>query len=295
MSRPAPPPQEAVDEAVRRALQEDLGDAGDVTSAALLPEGSRARGIIRAEQPLTAAGIPVALQVFSTLDPQVRTLTAAADGDELGTGDSLLEVEGTARALLAGERTALNFLGRLCGVATATRRAVAAARGTSTRIVDTRKTTPGLRALEKYAVRCGGGLNHRNGLHDMALIKENHISMVDGVADAVSRCRAALPADFPIQVEVSDLEELEQALQAGADRILLDNMDAATLAEAVRRVGGRAELEASGGIAPGQAGDLARRTGVDRISLGALTRASRWAELSMDLERIEGTTANVDG
>jgi nicotinate-nucleotide pyrophosphorylase (carboxylating) len=294
MSRPAAPPQEAVDEAVRRALHEDLGEAGDVTSAALIQEESRGRGVIRAEQTMVAAGVTVALQVFSTLDRSARPLSAALDGDELGDGDILLDLEGSARALLAGERTALNFLGRLCGIATATRQVVESAADTPTRIVDTRKTTPGLRALEKYAVRCGGGVNHRAGLYDMALIKENHIAMVDGVADAVSRCRAALPDGFPIQVEVSDLNELEQALQAGADRILLDNMGVETLAEAVRVTRGRAELEASGGIAPAEAGELARLTGVDRISLGALTRESPWAELSMDLIGIEGAGSNAD-
>jgi nicotinate-nucleotide pyrophosphorylase (carboxylating) len=283
MSRIALPPEAEVERVLRAALAEDLGEGGDVTSNALVPAEAHAEATLLAEQELVAAGAPLARRVFELLDPEVEELGSAADGCRLAAGGSLLRLRGRARALLAGERTALNLLGRLCGIATLTRRVVEAARGTRCRILDTRKTTPGLRLLEKYAVRCGGGENHRLGLYDMGLIKENHLVFGGGLGEAVRRARRELPASLRLQVEVTDLPGLEEALAAGADLVLLDNMDAETMAEAVRRARGRAELEASGGIAPEAAGTIARRTGVDRISLGALTRAAAWADVSMDL------------
>jgi len=283
MSRVAPPPAEAVERAVAVALAEDLGAAGDITTAALVPEGSWAEAILLAEEPLTAAGAAVALRVFQSLDARVSEMAAAEDGASLGAGEALLRVRGPARALLVGERTALNLLGRLCGIATRTRRAVEQVRGTRTRIFDTRKTTPGLRLLEKYAVRCGGGENHRMGLHDMALIKENHIAIAGGVGEAVRKARRALPSGIRLQVEVTDLAGLDAALAAGADLILFDNMPLPLLKAAAERARGRAETEASGGIGTDAVGEIARQTGVDRISLGALTRGAVWAEISMDL------------
>jgi nicotinate-nucleotide pyrophosphorylase (carboxylating) len=283
MSRVAPPPAEAVERAVAAALAEDLGAAGDITTAALVPEGSWAEAILQAEEPLTAAGAAVALRVFQSLDARVSEVSAAEDGSSLGAGEALLRVRGPARALLVGERTALNLLGRLCGIATRTRRAVEQVRGTRTRIFDTRKTTPGLRLLEKYAVRCGGGENHRMGLHDMALIKENHIAIAGGVGEAVRKARRALPSGIRLQVEVTDLAGLDAALAAGADLILFDNMPLPLLKAAAERARGRAETEASGGIGTDAVGEIARQTGVDRISLGALTRGAVWADISMDL------------
>ena len=284
MSAPVLPDADEIDRVVRAALDEDLGDVGDLTTALLVPETARGRGVLRAEEPLVAAGVPIALRVFTMLDPGIRQAGGAHDGDRVPTGGDLLRVEGAVRALLTAERSALNFLGRLSGVATASRRAVEAAAGTPVRIYDTRKTTPGLRALEKYAVRCGGAENHRVGLHDMALVKENHIAVVGSVGEAVRQARAGLPTGAHLQVEVTDLGELEEAIAAGANLVLLDNMDRETMAEAVRQVAGRAELEASGGIEPSEVGALARATGVDRISVGALTRSAPWAEVSMDLE-----------
>jgi nicotinate-nucleotide pyrophosphorylase (carboxylating) len=292
MVQPAipPPPSHDVDRVLRAALAEDLGEDGDRTTCALVPDGQQARATVMAEEALVLAGIDCALRTFTLLDPKVRRCGGAADGQEVGAGTAVLEVEGSARALLTGERTALNLLGRLCGIATATRAVTRRVAGTGSSIFDTRKTTPGLRHLEKYAVRCGGGSNHRMGLHDMALIKENHIAMVGSVADAVRRVRENLPRQVPVQVEVSDLAELEQALEAGADLILMDNADVDTVEQAVKKVGGRIPVEASGGISPDQAEVLARRTGVPRISMGLLTRGAVWCDLSMDL-----VLASADG
>lgn len=284
MSEPlVPPPSAEVDRVLRAALDEDLGSAGDVTTRALVPPDRQARAVVLAEEPLVLAGLDAAMRAFSLLDPEARRIAGARDGEEAAAGQVVLELEGLARALLTAERTALNLLGRLCGIATLTSSVAHRLEGTGSGIFDTRKTTPGLRHLEKYAVRCGGGRNHRVGLHDMALIKENHIAMVGGVAEAVRRVRAGLAQQVPVQVEVSDLVELEQALEAEADLILLDNFDPEMVAEAVRRVGGDAVLEVSGGVTPEQAEELARRTAVPRISMGLLTRGAVWSDLSMDI------------
>ncbi len=278
-----PPPEDAVEKVLRAALEEDLGPGGDVTTSALVPAALRARATIVAEESLVLAGIEFAFRVMQHLDPDVRRLRGVRDGVEIAAGTAVLEVEGLARGLLTAERTALNILGRLCGVATATRRVSSQLEGTGSRIFDTRKTTPGLRLLEKYAVRCGGGVNHRLGLHDMALIKENHIALAGGVGAAVRQVRANVSPEIKVQVEVSDLEGLDAAVEAGADMILLDNVDALLVEQAVRQVGGQVELEASGGLSEEDAVRLARRTGVARISMGALTRSSVWSDLSMDV------------
>lgn len=284
MSQPlVPPPSAEVDRVLRAALQEDLGSAGDVTTRSLVPEDRLACATVLAEEPLVLAGLDLAVRAFTLLDPSARRVSGARDGEDAGVGQVVLQVEGQARALLSAERTALNLLGRLCGIATTTSRVVRRLAGSGSQIFDTRKTTPGLRHLEKYAVRCGGGHNHRLGLYDMALIKENHIAMVGGVGEAVRRVRAGLEQQVPVQVEVSDLGELDEALEAGADLILLDNFDLEMVESAVQRVGGDAVLEVSGGVSPEQAETLARRTGVPRISMGWLTRRAVWCDLSMDI------------
>ncbi len=284
MSQPlVPPPSAEVDRVLRAALQEDLGSAGDVTTRSLVPEDRLACATVLAEEPLVLAGLDLALRAFTLLDPSARRVSGARDGEDAGVGQAVLQVEGQARALLTAERTALNLLGRLCGIATTTSRVVRRLAGSGSQIFDTRKTTPGLRHLEKYAVRCGGGHNHRLGLHDMALIKENHIAMVGGVGEAVRLVRAGLEQQVPVQVEVSDLGELDEALEAGADLILLDNFDLEMVESAMQRVGGDVVLEVSGGVSPAQAETLARRTGVARISMGLLTRGAVWSDLSMDI------------
>jgi nicotinate-nucleotide pyrophosphorylase (carboxylating) len=277
-----------VERVVAAALAEDLGGVGDVTTDALVAADAWGDATLQAEEPLVAAGAAIALRVFQRLDPRVSMVAAVEDGSSLSAGEALLRVRGPARALLTGERTALNLLGRLCGIATRTRQAVDQVRGTRTRIFDTRKTTPGLRLLEKYAVRCGGGENHRMGLHDMALIKENHIALAGGVEEAVRRVRQALPPSVRLQVEATDLAEVDAALAAGADLILFDNMPLPLLKAAAARARGRAETEASGGIRPESVGAIALETGVDRISLGLLTRGAVWADVSMDLTPAPG-------
>jgi nicotinate-nucleotide pyrophosphorylase (carboxylating) len=276
-----------VDVILRRALEEDLGADGDRTTEALVPEGLEARGIVVAEEPVVVAGASIAFRVFTLLDEAVRCTSSHGDGELVPAGTALLELVGSARALLTGERTALNVLGLLCGVATRTRRAVEEVRGTSSRIYDTRKTTPGLRILEKFAVRCGGGENHRMGLFDMALIKENHIALAGGVRAAIRAARVGLPPEIQIQVEVRDLTELDAAVEAGAEYILFDHAPPDALAEAVRRTEGHAVLEASGGISLEGVRDLARATDVPRISMGTLTRGAVWSDLSMDVEPLD--------
>lgn len=290
MSQPlAPPPSADVNRVLRAAFDEDLGCGGDVTTRALVPEDQRACATVLAEEPLVLAGLDMAVLAFALLDPTARRIAGLQDGEEAQAGQVVLEVEGRARALLTAERTALNLLGRLCGIATATRRVVRRLGDSGSQVFDTRKTTPGLRHLEKYAVRCGGGQNHRMGLHDMALIKENHIAMVGGIGEAVRRVRASLAEQIPIQVEVSDLGQLDEALEAGAELILLDHFDLDMVERAVQRVGTDAVLEVSGGVSPEQAEALARRTGVPRISMGLLTRGAVWSDLSLDIVPMAGT------
>ncbi len=270
----------ALDELVARALAEDLGD-GDATAAATVPTDARARARIRQKAPGVVYGLDLAERAFHALDPQAVIERRVDEGIWREDGP-VLEIRGNARALLGAERTALNFLGRLSGVATLTARCVREVEGTGARILDTRKTTPGLRMAEKAAVYFGGGTNHRIGLFDEILIKENHAAAAGGVGEAVRRARAARP-DLPVEVEVRSLDELDEALAAGAPRILLDNMDLATMREAVARTTGRASLEASGGVTLERLREIAE-TGIDFISIGALTHSAPALDLSLILE-----------
>jgi len=268
-----------IEELVAAALAEDLGE-GDVTTAAVVPRGMRARAWIVAKEPLVLAGMAVAERVFARVDP---TLTFAArhwDGDRVAAGGTVAEIEGEAASILGAERTALNFLQHLSGIATLTAAYVAAVAGFRVVILDTRKTLPGLRLLEKAAVRAGGGSNHRMGLYDAVLIKDNHIALAGGVAEAVRRARARSAG--PVEIEVSTPAQVEAALAAGAEILLLDNMDAETLEAAVRAARGRAVLEASGNMTLERIRAVAA-AGVDRISVGALTHSAPAADLALRL------------
>jgi nicotinate-nucleotide pyrophosphorylase (carboxylating) len=271
-----------VDPLLRSFLAEDLG-AGDVTAAACFPEPARhVHAVIRCRQPCAVAGITLAGRVFALADPALQATPLVSDGDAIAAGAALLAIEGPVAPLLSAERVALNLLQGLCGVATITTRFVAAVSGTGAAICDTRKTTPGLRLLEKYAVRCGGGINHRFGLFDAVLIKDNHIHACGSVVEAVTRARHHAPPGTHIEVEVNDLAQLDDALTAGADLVLLDNMDLKTLHEAVNRVAGRIPLEASGGITLETVGRVAA-TGVQFVSVGALTHSAPAIDLSLEL------------
>ncbi len=277
-------PEAGLDALIRSALAEDLGpERRDVTTEAILDPGASGEGEIRAKSSLVLAGIEAARRTFHAIDPDLHFYAAVEDGARLEPGDRVAAIEGDLRAILAGERTALNFLQRLSGVATLTARFVDAVRGTRARILDTRKTAPGWRQLEKYAVRCGGGINHRMGLYDGILIKENHLSAAGGLAKAVDRARRAAP-EAPLEVEARTIEEFEAALAAGVDRILLDNMEPSRLREAVRRAGGFVPLEASGGVTLENVRAVAE-TGVDFISIGALTHSAPAADLSLEILR----------
>lgn len=272
---------ELVADLVARALVEDVGP-GDVTVAATVPDGLRARARITQKAPGVVYGLDVAEAAFRALDPGVHLARLVAEGVWREAGGPVLDVEGPAGALLSAERTALNFLGRLSGVATLTARFVEAVAGTGATILDTRKTTPGLRALEKAAVVAGGGANHRFGLFDMVLIKENHAAMAGGVGAAVRAARASSPG-LAIEVECSTLAEVDEALDAGAPRILLDNMGPQGLRDAVVRIAGRAETEASGGVTLATVREVAA-AGLDYVSVGALTHSAAALDLSLILE-----------
>jgi len=267
-------------DAVARALAEDLG-SGDVTTAATVAPETRARALITQKQPGVVFGLQAAEASFTALDPEVSMRRLAAEG-LWREGGPVLEVQGRARALLSAERTALNFLQRLSGVATLAARYVAAVEGTGARILDTRKTTPGLRALEKAAVAAGGATNHRAGLYDAILIKENHATIAGGVGEAVRRARAWAPM-LAVEVECRTLAEVDAALEAGAPRLLLDNMDPDQLRAAVKQVAGRAQLEASGGVTLQTLRDIAS-TGVDFVSVGAITHSAPALDLSLILQ-----------
>jgi nicotinate-nucleotide pyrophosphorylase (carboxylating) len=273
---------ETLTETVARALAEDVG-SGDITTTATVPEQARARALITQKAPGVVFGLEVAEAVFRSLDGDV-TLRRLVDEGVWRERGEVMSIEGHARALLTAERTALNFLQRLSGVATLTARCVQAVSGTGARILDTRKTTPGMRALEKAAVTAGGGTNHRAGLYDAILIKENHIAAAGGIAQAVARARAAAP-DLLLEVECRTLAEVDEALAAGARRILLDNMDVDGLHEAVTRVAGRAELEASGGVTLDTIRAIAE-TGVQFVSVGALTHSAPALDLSLIVEAL---------
>jgi nicotinate-nucleotide pyrophosphorylase (carboxylating) len=269
-----------IDSLVGRALAEDLG-TGDVTTEATVPAGAQARATITQKEPGVTFGYAAAAAVFRRLDPHVRVKELAPEAEWRGPGP-VLEIEGAARALLSAERTALNFLGRLSGVATFAARCARAVDGTGARVLDTRKTTPGLRALEKAAVAAGGATNHRAGLYDAILIKENHIALAGGVAPAVAAARAHAP-DLPLEIECRNPAEIDEALGAGAGRLLLDNMTAGELRAAVAQVAGRAILEASGGVTLANLREHAA-TGVEFVSIGAITHSAPALDLSLTLE-----------
>lgn len=271
--------------AVATALAEDLGAAGDVTTRAAVPSHRRARATLIARAPMTVAGLDVAGEVFRQIDPGIAFTHNASDGQRVEADAVVATAEGPAAALLEGERTALNFLQRMSGIATATRAAVEEVAGTGVTILDTRKTAPGLRALDKYAVAAGGGTNHRHGLYDAAMVKDTHLAVVESLAAAVRDCRAAgLPATS-ITAEVRTPAELDEAIAAGAGRALLDNMTLAALAHCVKRGKGKIILEASGGLQPGALRAVAE-TGVDCMSLGYLTHSVLAADLAMDVTAI---------
>jgi len=271
-----------IDSIITSALREDI-HTGDITTLAVVPEKRNATARLIAKESMVLAGIDVAARVFYLVDPEISFTNCFSDGALLRAGDVIADIAGDAAALLQAERVALNLLQRMCGVATSTARYVQAVAGTGARVVDTRKTTPGLRQLEKYAVRIGGGSNHRYGLYDGVLIKENHIAAAGGIAIAVTRARAFIPHTIKIEVETETLEQVAEALEAGADIIMLDNMDLVTMRQAVVLIDGRALVEASGGVTLETIAKIAE-TGVDIISVGALTHSARAMDISMLLE-----------
>jgi len=272
-----------VEDAVRAALLEDLGRAGDITTNATIPAMKQARAVIAARQPGIVAGLDLAKAAFRLLDPALGFDARIADGAAITPGAILAAIEGPARALLSAERVALNFLGRLSGIATLTSRYVAAVAHTKARIVCTRKTTPGLRTFEKYAVLCGGGFNHRFGLDDAILIKDNHIAVAGGIIPALRAVKAAIGHLVKIEIEVDTLDQLDEVLTEEADVVLLDNMTPARLREAVARVKGRLLTEASGGVTLETVAAIAE-SGVDMISVGALTHSAQVLDVGLDIQ-----------
>jgi nicotinate-nucleotide pyrophosphorylase (carboxylating) len=279
------PPLEVMRDVVRRALAEDM-PWGDVTTETLVPDGTEATGRFMVKEDGVVAGLTVAALVFEELDASVEFFPSVDDGSFMEVGDCIAEIRGEAAPILMGERTALNLLQRMSGIATATARYVEAVSGTDATIVDTRKTAPGLRALDKYAVRCGGGANHRFSLSDGVLVKDNHLAALGGVsqlAEALERARRGVPHTTRVEVEVDRLDQIEPVLRGGADIILLDNMSPVQLREAVGLVAGRALTEASGGITLESVRAVAE-SGVDLISVGALTHSVRALDISLEIE-----------
>jgi nicotinate-nucleotide pyrophosphorylase (carboxylating) len=271
-----------VEEAVRAALREDLGRAGDITSMATIPAGRLATATIGVRKPGALSGLALARAAFGLIDPGLSFKAHMADGATLVPGALVADISGDARAVLSAERVALNFLGRMSGIATLTAAYVQAVAHTHARIVDTRKTTPGLRAFEKYAVRCGGGMNHRFGLDDAILIKDNHIAVAGGVSPALRAAKMAAGHLVKIEIEVDNLDQLAEVLAEGADVVLLDNMSPAMLARAVALVAGRIKTEASGGVNLETVAAIAE-SGVDMISVGALTHSAPVLDLGLDI------------
>ena len=277
---------EEIQRAVASALVEDIG-SGDVTTLAAVPETAQAKARVQAREPLVVAGLALAEAAFRQLSSELEIARTSKDGQRLSDGETLLKIAGPARALLGAERVALNFLQRLCGIATLTAQFVEAVKGTRAQILDTRKTTPGWRHFEKYAVTCGGGRNHRLGLYDMVLIKDNHLAALrnelpNAIAAAVRRARTKYPA-LKVEVEADTLDQVEQAVAAGADMVLLDNMNLVQLRLAVQRCKDRARTEASGGVTLAGVRAIAE-TGVDFISVGALTHSARAVDIGLDFE-----------
>jgi nicotinate-nucleotide pyrophosphorylase (carboxylating) len=274
----------AIEEAVQRALDEDLGRAGDITSIAAIPETTPAHAIMVARQAGVIAGLPLAVATLQKLSADINIQAHVRDGAAVANGAHVLTISGPARAVLAGERTALNFVGRLSGIATLTADYVRHTAGTKLRVCCTRKTTPGLRALEKYAVRCGGGFNHRFGLDDAILIKDNHIAVSGGITAVLQRARAHVGRLVKIEIEVDTLAQLREVLDTGlADVVMLDNMDIAELTEAVKIANGRVVLEASGGVTQDTIAKIAA-TGVDYVSAGALTHSAPNFDIALDID-----------
>ena len=273
-----------IENAVNRALAEDLGRAGDVTSIATIPVGTASRTVLSARKPGTIAGLPLVAAALRKLSPEIEIKPMARDGDAVAAKTALMHINGDARAVLGAERVALNFLGHLSGVATTTAAFVTRAGKHKTRICCTRKTTPGLRALEKYAVRCGGGFNHRFGLDDAILIKDNHIAVAGGIRAVLERSRAAAGHLVKIEIEVDGLDQLKEVLDCGlADVVLLDNFDVNAMREAVAMVAGRLVIEASGGITLDNIAEIAA-TGVDYASSGALTHSAPALDVGLDID-----------
>ncbi len=279
----APLPRPLVATAVAEALAEDLGLVGDVTTNATVPADAQSTALLKARAPGFVSGLALARAAFHALDPALAFTVTKPDGSIVANGDTIAEISGSARAILSAERVALNFMGRMSGIATLTARYVAAVAGTRAAIVDTRKTAPGLRAFEKYAVRCGGGRNHRIGLFDAVLIKDNHIIAAGGLERAIKAARDHAGHILKIEVEVDTLEQLERVLQHSVDAVLLDNMSPETLKKAVTMVAGRSLTEASGGVNLDSVRDIAE-TGVDLISVGALTHSAPVLDLGLDFQ-----------
>ncbi len=267
---------------MRAALLEDLGHGGDLTTDGIVPWDAQARARIVARKPGVVAGLGTALLAFRLLDDAIECIPASADGESIAAGASVAEIRGRARTILTGERTALNFLCRLSGIATATRALVDLIAETRARVADTRKTTPGLRVLEKYAVRCGGGDNHRFGLDDAVLVKDNHLALAGSIHAAVAAVRARVGHMVKVEIEVDTLEQLREALEEPIDAVLLDNMTPDRLAQAVRAVAGRVVTEASGGVTPDTILSIAR-SGVDLVSVGWLTHSAPALDFGLDV------------
>jgi nicotinate-nucleotide pyrophosphorylase (carboxylating) len=285
-------PVQAVESAVRAALLEDLGRAGDITTQATIPASARATAVIAAREAGVISGLALAKEAFRQTDPAVSFIPCLEDGARAPAGATIARIEGPARGILSAERVALNFLGRLSGVATLTSCYVEKISHTGAKVCDTRKTTPLLRAFEKYAVRCGGGANHRFGLDDAVLIKDNHIAVAGGVTAALRAAKAFVGHLVKIEIEVDTLDQLREVLNEGADVVLLDNMPPEMLREAVTLIGGRMVAEASGGVTLDAIAAIAE-TGVDLISIGALTHSARVLDLGLDIE-IEAAERPVD-
>ncbi len=271
-----------LDELILRALKEDLGERGDLTTDLVLPEEIRGKAGIWVKEEAILCGVGIASRVLTLMDPSLYVIPLYTDGDMVSPQTLVMEILGDLRSIFSAERTALNFLGRLSGIATLVRKFVEALEGTSVELLDTRKTTPGLRKLEKYAVRVGGGKNHRMGLFDGILIKDNHIRAVGSVSEAVRKAKANAPHGLKVEAEVQTLKEVEEALEAGADILLLDNMDLETVRQAVQMIRDRALVEVSGGITLENVRSYAE-AGVDYISVGALTHQARWIDFSLEV------------
>lgn len=283
LSHLTPLPEHLVRAAVAQSLEEDLGLSGDITSQACLPADSRAQVVMATRRDGVVSGTQLAIEAFRQMDPRITVSVLKPDGATIKKGDVLLTVEGNARAVLSAERTALNFMGRMCGIATLTAAYVARIAHTKARVLDTRKTTPGLRAFEKYAVLCGGGVNHRFGLFDAILIKDNHVGVAGGVKPALQRAKQHASSMVKIEIEVDTLDQLAQVLEEGADIVMLDNMEPDRLREAVAMIAGRIVTEASGGVTLDSIREIAE-TGVDYISSGALTHSAPVLDIGLDIQ-----------